>query len=154
MIGRHHLRCAVNGSGVCKCGKRFESSRINGFDSWEEHTGTALHRQWFDRSYGAYKSLLAPAPRPAARRKQPPKVRKTPSCPEVGPTLVFYSCIPTGVHGLPRVFWANLTPFSPKGPGRWTENELAHLDAYHDEHWEGSLNCGLAGATYNDASRW
>jgi hypothetical protein len=34
--------------------------------------------------------------------------------PEVGPTPAFSSCTPTGMHGPTRVFWANLTPLSPK----------------------------------------
>ena len=36
--------------------------------------------------------------------------------PEVGQTSAFYSCIPTRVHGPTCVFWANLTPFSLRGP--------------------------------------
>jgi hypothetical protein len=45
------------------------------------------------------------------------EVGKTPRLPkswgpEVGPTSVFYSCIPTGMHGPTCIFWADLTPFS------------------------------------------
>jgi hypothetical protein len=44
-----------------------------------------------------------------------PQVRKTPEIgPEVGPTLVFHSCVPTGMDGPTCIFWANLTPFSPQ----------------------------------------
>jgi hypothetical protein len=32
--------------------------------------------------------------------------------PAVGPTSAFSSCIPTGMRGPTRIFWANLTPFS------------------------------------------
>jgi hypothetical protein len=38
--------------------------------------------------------------------------------PEVGPTSAFYSCVPTGMHGLTCIFWANLTPFSLAGVAR------------------------------------
>ena len=31
--------------------------------------------------------------------------------PEPGPTSIFYSCIPTGMHGPTWICWANLTPF-------------------------------------------
>ena len=40
------------------------------------------------------------------------RVRKTPGCPEVGPTAAFYRCITTGMHGPTCIYWANLTPFS------------------------------------------
>ena len=42
------------------------------------------------------------------------KVRKASSWPKVGPTIAFYSCIPTGMHGPACIFWADLTPFSPQ----------------------------------------
>ena len=29
-----------------------------------------------------------------------------------GPTSAFHSCIPTGMHGPTRIFWASLTPLS------------------------------------------
>ena len=50
----------------------------------------------------------------AAVAAAPPKVRKTPSWPRRWPTSAFSSCNPAGMHGPTAIFWANLTPFSPK----------------------------------------
>jgi hypothetical protein len=38
--------------------------------------------------------------------------------PEVGPTSAYYSCIPIGIHGPTRSFWANLTACSPQSSVR------------------------------------
>jgi hypothetical protein len=45
-----------------------------------------------------------------------PQVRKTPCWPRSWVNAAFYRCIPTGMHGPTRIFWANLTPFSPQPP--------------------------------------
>ena len=47
------------------------------------------------------------------------QVRKTRDGPEVGPTSVFYSCFPTGMHGPTYIFWANLTPLSLQAYAVW-----------------------------------
>ena len=63
-------------------------------------------------------------------------VRKTPNWPRSWANFSLYSCIPTGMHGPTRIFWANVTTFSLTGldaAGPLVgERHLAFLGPQHD----------------------
>ena len=74
------------------------------------------------------------------------QVRKTPSWPRSWGNFSLYSCIPTGMHGPTRIFWANLTTFSLTGldaAGPLVgERHLAFLGPQHDLCGGGSQQRG------------
>jgi hypothetical protein len=61
---------------------------------------------------------VAPLARATASPPTPSTVGKTQVGPEAGPTAAFSSCIPTGMHGPTRIFWADLTLCSLQEPRR------------------------------------
>ena len=64
------------------------------------------------------------------------KARKTSKLAQkLGPTSVFYCCIPAGMHGPTCIFWADLTPFLPKAPTLLRDVKRARAPHRSGDSW-------------------